>query len=309
MKKSIAAIILVVIGLIMVPQIFTQDTSRLNELTKQMEQLSNDFQVGKITAQQFQQQALVIQEEMQAAAQSIRQETQRQVRSGEAENQRLSQTTPSFTDVEMREILDLRDRYNKVIVQFNEGRITEAEAARQTEPIQKEIDRIYAPYKNLENEMLYNIGIQQAELDEQLNNLWPGATLGWPPASGERNYLEVSGLSRPIRQAAGTRASYSSRRSSAFGPIIHYWIYQTGANQTAFDDLKRQIESITGQEMEKMPQSRASNGYRLFVLRKVDNDGTHWYYSHEIILENDGTITYGVDDTAHDEGPGSTRRD
>ena len=74
----------------------------------------------------------------------------------------------------------------------------------------------------------------------------------------------------------------------------------SGANQAAFDDLRRQIESITGQTMEKMSQHSTSNGYNLYVSKNVDAYGTHWYHYHEIILGNNGTISYAVNDSAYD---------
>jgi hypothetical protein len=277
LKKIITlAFALMVVGLAVVP---AQDTTRMQQIARELEQAAADFAAGRINAQQFQQRANTLNQQMEDARRVIE-------RSG-----------ASLSQAPLQRIETLLDQDKSLEAQFNEKRITEADYTRQANAVRNELNQIIDQVKGSPS-----AAIQYAEVEGRIKKLWPGSIPGWPSATveGGINYLEIGGLNRPIRQAAGTRASYNIGRTTFSAPISSYIIYQSGANQAAFDDLKRQIENITGQTMERMDQTGGLNGYRLYVLRKVDNDGTHWYHYHEIILGNNGTISYVVNNTAYD---------
>ena len=277
MKKTIFLFVaFLIVGISVVPG---QDTARLQQLARETEQLAADFQAGNISLQQFQQRAAELNQQVEAARRSY------------------DSSGASFCQAQLQRLETLFDQDKSLESQYNEGRLSEADYSIQINAVRNELNQIIAPFLSSPS-----AAIQLSEVEEKIRKLWPGDVLGWPPTTvnGDRSYLEISGLSRPIRQAVNTRASYSFSRSTFNSPISGYTIYMSGANQAAFDDLRRQIESITGQTMEKMSQQSASNGYNLYVSKNVDADGTHWYHYHEIIFGNSGTISYAVNDSAYD---------
>ena len=299
-KSILLAIFLIIFGL---PIAFTQDTARLQQLSKEIEQLTADFQAGKITPQEFQKRALELQNQSNAAATGVRQGMEQ------------ASAAYKYTDTQMRRLLEIYDQHNMIMANLNEKRITEADATRQTEPLKREIEQINAPFANLSREQSINISNQSAELEKQLKQIWPGAIMGMPPLKGafpnderDRNYMEVGKFTRPIRQAPNTKASYDPIGSNSFGRVIHWYdIYQTGPGATwaALEDLKRHIESDTGKTMERRPDGL---GYNLeFIDNRKDPEDLrirNWTY-HYITLRGD-TIRHQIRDGAYDFGPNTT---
>ena len=290
LKKGIFLIIVfLVVGMTVVS---AQDTAKLEQLQRQIEQLTAEFQAGKITPQEFQKRALELQNQASAATTNVRQSMEQ------------SSAAYRYTDAQMRRLIEIYDQSNKITASFNEKRISEAEATRQTEPLKREIEQINAPFANLSREQSVNIANQNVEIEKQLKKMWPGAAPGWPQPDGDNSYVKIFMLSRSLRQASGTRASWSSSTFGANGPIGRYSIFQTGANPAAMEDLKRQVESITGKTMQRLvdtgisigtPNGYTQNGYYLeYPFNKPDENGWDDICRHSITLV-DGTLQYSVD--------------
>ena len=289
-KKSIVLLLVFLIsGLLLV---HAQDTVRLQQIQREIEQLTADFQAGKITPQEFQRRALELQSQAQAAQQGMQREVEQ------------ASSSYRYSDAQMRRLLELHDQSKKIIAQFNEGRISEAEAARQSEPLKREIEQINAPFQNLSRTQTANLAQQQQDLEKQLKQLWPGAAPGWPRSDVDNSYVKIFMFNRSLRQASGIRASWSSYTFGAVGPIGRYTIFQTGANPAAMEDLKRQVESITGKTMQRLvdtghsigtPSGYTQNGYYLeYPFNEPDANGWYDICRHSITLV-DGTLQYSVD--------------
>jgi len=275
-KRIFLFIALLVVGL---PFLSAQNTARIQQLQAELNQMTADFSAGKITAQEFQRRAVEIQQEMQR-------EQQAWANSQQAETRRMEQTSPSFSDAQMRRLLELHDQHNMLKAKQNEGRLTSADE-RQAEAIVREIEQIWSPFRDLPRENMINIGLQQEELEKQLKKLWPGAAPGWPSATGEDSYVTRAQLG-PFRQAAGTRASYSIGRFTFNGPVVSYRFYQSNANAQIFQDLRRQIEASIRQPMEQ----RSSNSYYAWHLMRGSNvDGWEIWLSFGA---NDGVVNLSL---------------
>ena len=303
LKKSLLIFVaLLTVGL---STVSAQDTTRLQQLEREMTQLTADFQAGKITAQQYQQRMTAMMQEFQTASNAT----------ANAQRQQIEQASSAYryTDAQMRRLLEIYDQSNMIMANYNEKRITEADAARQTEPLKREIEQINAPFANLSREQSAILGNQSAELEKQLKQMWPGAIMGMPPLKGafpnderDRNYMEVGDLTRPIRQMTNTKASYSCLRG--LGRIVAYDIYLTGtgANQAALENLKRQIEAATGKTMER---NQRGDGYYLEFIdnRTKEVEPPIRYFSQHALTLRDGTIQYQLYDGAYDYGPDTVR--
>jgi hypothetical protein len=86
----------------------------------------------------------------------------------------------------------------------------------------------------------YEEGQRQAARPQQSQQSQPGYNAGWPAAQLRGRWPAWGNL----RQPAGTNASYNGEGNWA------EVIYLTGANANVLQDLKRQIERITGKKME-----------------------------------------------------------
>jgi hypothetical protein len=89
-----------------------------------------------------------------------------------------------------------------------------------------------------------------------------GETAGWPTATILREF----GLSN-LRQPAGTQSSYTNDNNRVVTT------YLTGANANTLQDVKRQIETITREQM----QSNSSNTYFMYgdgFLVRIELEGS-----------------------------------
>jgi hypothetical protein len=223
-KTIIFTVILLAVGLAVVS---AQDTARLQQLAREIEQLTADFQAGKITAQEFQRRALEMQNQITAENQNMQQS--------------MEQTSSSFkfTDVQMRRLLELFDQNNRIKAQQNEGRITEVTANRQLEPIKREIEQIQAPFKNLSREQSVNIGQQTEELERQIKQLWPGNNLGMPP----NDFFQRRNIPQ-LTISEGLRVSWN-------GESRGFSIYINGADERLLEQYRREIETKVGGTMQR----------------------------------------------------------
>jgi uncharacterized membrane protein len=263
-------------------QVQAQNTERIEQVAREVGQVQADFEAKKITLQQFQQRLTELNRQLEAA------------------KKELSNSGASFSPAQLRRMETLMDEDKSLEARYNAGLITEAEYTRLVTDVRGEINGIAAPFQGS-----HSASTQSAEMEKRTKQRWPGSVAGWPPAQGafprdttERSYLEVGDLRHPLRQAPGTRASYSlgNRVGGVFGFIARYRIFQTGdgANQAALEDLRRQVESATGKTMK-----RSENGYYLeFVDSRSNNreDGLLYWSTHSLTLK-DGTLEYQVADT------------
>jgi uncharacterized membrane protein len=267
-----------------VPQVQAQDTGRIEQISREVGQVQADFEAGKITPQQLNQRLSELNRQMEAAREEL-------LNSG-----------ASFSTAQLQRMETLMDEDKRLEAQYNTGLIAEEEYARQANEVRGAINGIAAPFQGSPS-----ASVQAAEMEKRIQQLWPGSVAGWPPAEGafprdtrDRSYLEVGDLTRPLRQASGTRASYTpgTRVGGVFGFIARYRIFQTGdgANREALEDLKRQIESATGKTMER---NRSGDGYYLEFIDNRSNDredGLLYWSTHSVTLR-DGTLEYQVADT------------
>jgi len=79
---------------------------------------------------------------------------------------------------------------------------------------------------------------------------------------GAGGVVDICGYG-PFIHGTGTRASFTTYRGAMTSPVYSFDIYQTNANQTTFNDLRRQIEQATGKQLEKLNDSGT---YRMWVL-------------------------------------------
>jgi hypothetical protein len=282
MKNALFVIIILMIGLTSV------SAQNIAQLEQELNQLTAEFSAGKISAQQYQQRAVEITQKMQAAVLGTQQQLDQ------------SSQSYSFSDTEVRRLTSLLDQSKRLSAQLNEGRISEAEAQRQSDAVQREYDSIYAPYVNLQRENLQNIAQQQKEIDDEIARLWPGAILGWPADS-----VFTDRTWPVLRQPSGTWASYSIDvfEGADAKPVRDKIIlYLNNASETDYQNLKRQIESGNGATFNE------NNGHTMYVLFETESNGLHRYYGHYISFR-DGVIRYERDSTAYDDGRGTRRRD
>ena len=286
LKKNVLLVLsLLLFGLVVAS---AQDTTRIQQISREMEQVQADFIAGKITPQQLQQRLSELSQQMEAARSSF------------------NSQGASFSQAQLQRIETLLDQDKSLEAQFNNGHISEASYTQQANTLRTELNQIVEPFKGSPS-----ASIQYTEVEEKIKKLWPGSIMGWPPNEGafprderDRSYLEVGDLNRPLRQAPNTRASYSptTRIGGAFGFIGGYRIFQTGANQAALEDLRRQIETATGKTMGR---NQRGDGYFLeFIDNRSNNrdDNRRYWSTHSITLKNDGTLEYQVRDTSFDYG-------
>ena len=294
LKKSFLIIALLTVCLFTVS---AQDTARLQQLEREMTQLTADFQAGKITLQQYQQRAAAIAQEIRTASSAS---ASAATSARDAREQQIEQASAPYryTDAQVRRLTELMDQGKSIETQEYEGRITKAQAEQRYAPIKREIDQIYAPFKDLSSDQSLNILRQQEAIGAEIKKLWPGAAPGWPRADEDIGYVKVFNLSRSIRQAPGTRASWS-RYGTLWFRIYGYAIFQTGANPTTMEDLKRQIESITGKPMQRLVDTGlfvvgSQNGYYLeYQFNEPNENGWYDICYHNITLV-DGTLRHGI---------------
>jgi hypothetical protein len=203
---------------------FSQDTAKLDQIQKRMEQVVNDYMAKKITGDVYQQKMTELQNEMKTALDAG--------------------TDKRPVDGKRLELL--WDQYHTLTAAHNEKKISDADYAARAQPLVNEIKMLEGNDKPLS---AANFAIVQ-EARENVKQLWPGSIPGWPPPEGKDSIKELTGLG-PFVQSAGTKASYSFSRNGFNGPVNSFTIYQTGAVHPVFQNLKTQIESITGKPMEK----------------------------------------------------------
>ena len=194
MKKIFLVIALLAIGLTVVSaQNFDEATAR------EMEQLANDFQAGKITLPEFQ-----------------------------------------------RRIMEIQSR----VENDNQSAFDMARQAEQPRPQQQQQPR------------------QQQQAQQQ------GQNAGWPPASAFQGRFKITPLSQP----AGTTARYDAFEDR--GVVHTLEIFITGGNaNTALQNLKQQVERITGRQMSQegndyfcfSPDPNYRNGNIRFWLKLENN--------------------------------------
>ena len=253
-KKSIFLLaVLLVIGLTLVQ---AQDESYW---MNQMEQLGADLQAGKITQEEYTRRWIEIIEGQQAAL------------------QRQQQAMPTYTQAQLSRFEELLEQQINIQLRFNEGRISNAEATRLFAPVEREINEL----------RVLNSGSAQAvqqimAVSEAVKERWPGSLAGWPPMRGTEGVVDICGYG-PFTQGTGTRASFTTYRGAMTSPVHSFDIYQTNANQTTFNDLRRQIEQATGKQLERLNNS---NIYRMWV---PDPDGGTGYHL-DLILENNTLV-------------------
>jgi hypothetical protein len=103
-----------------------------------------------------------------------------------------------------------------------------------------------------------------------------GEHAGWPPASAFQNRFKIT----PFTQPAGTTARYDAGENR--GVIISLEIYLTGGNaDTALQNLKQQIEAVTGRQTSQDGNSYVGAiqdpnyrdpGNRIQFLLKLENN-------------------------------------
>ena len=277
LKRSILmTIIILVIGLTIAN---AQDTTKIQLLEKEINQLSADFQAGKINAQQYQQRMLEIQNEMRAAATA--QQTQRD---------QVLQTSPSFNTAQLQRLETLMNEEKRINAQLNEGRITRTVAEQRIIIVQEEVNQIVTPFANSRS-----ASNQIYELEEKVRRLWPGLVLGWPADS-----IFLDRKLGILRQPAGTWASYSIRPADSRPHLDSFILYLNNASESDYQNFRRQIETI---------EKETFKDGLFYILREVEPNGTHWYYRHAIWFGNEGVIRYERSSFSYDDGPGTIRRD
>ena len=263
-KKSIFLIIVLLISSLVV--VFSQDIDAISRIMQQyqpqMDQLAADMQTGRISAEEFNRRTNALRQEMAAAIQQAQ------------------TASPTFNQAQLQRLEELFERAKVVEASFNESRITQDEYDRQGAAISGEIAQITKPLEQSPS-ALNQIG----DIQKKMNERWPGVHAGWPPAEGERGYRPLSGVG-PLRQAAGTRASYSYETTLG-GKIYSYLIYQTGATSAMLQDLRRQIEITLGKTLE----STGTNSFGLDVTTGTF-EGIREYDIHRVSLSNEGVLIY-----------------
>jgi hypothetical protein len=242
MKKIICLVIYITV---LAGSIFGQNQAKIDQIQKQIEQLFNDYTAKKITADVFNQRLAELQNDIKAA---------------------FDEGTDS-RPVDGKRLELLLDQYNTLTASHNDKKISDTEYAAKAQPLADEIKILEGNGKPLSaaNYAIVN------EARENIKKLWPGSIPGWPPSEGKDSIKELIGLG-PFVQSAGTKASYNFTRNGFNGPVNSFSIYQTGAVQTVFQNLKSQIERITGKPMEKV-NSITGDFYRIWVPNP-GRDGT-----------------------------------
>lgn len=262
-RRFILIMALLIVGLTV---IFPQDYDRIG---RELEQLSKDFQAGKITAQQYQQRAAALQQEMLAG--------------------------PSITASQLQRIEALLEQDKRLEAQFNEGNITEEAYKQQSTATRNEINQIFTPFRNSASAQL-----QYKEIEDRVNTRWLGSIIGWPS-----NTVFLDRTWPVLRQPAGTGASYSIQQfvgEDARPVLDSFTLYLNNATEADYQNLKRQIENGIGSTFNEQ------NGHTMYVFFQINENGTYQYYYHNIGINN-GIIRYHRNSTAYDDGPDTQRRD
>lgn len=224
--------------------VFAQDSDTLAGLQRQADLLSRDFFDGKISIDEFESRFTVLSRQMQTMIRQI------------------DQGSPALTMTQASRIIELMEDLKYLEGQRNDKWIGNTEFNTRSSQIKQEIDIIFEPFRGSRTAER-----QLTEINDLINSRWPGSIVGWPPSKGKDSVGELCGLG-PFVQSDGTRASYSFGKHSAFGPVTTYTIYQTGAGDDVFQDLKSQIESASGRSM----RFRGDNTYRIDALGSSGNE-------------------------------------
>ena len=215
-----------------------QNYDAIAELQRMAEQLSQDYFSEKISLEEFQKQFNELSSQMSPVIRYM------------------EQSSPSFSDAQARRIEELMDQSKYLEMQFNNKLIGEDYFAVRSGIIKQEQDLIIRPFENS-----ITAQRQLSEISQAISSRWPGTIAGWPPAWGKDSVGELCGLG-PFFQSEGTRASYSYGKHSVFEPVSIFSIYQTGADEKVFMDLKNQIERAAG----KPPVYRGNDSYSAEVI-------------------------------------------
>jgi hypothetical protein len=278
-KFILLVIVLLAVGLVLVSAQTAQEMEAINRLQadveKRMIQALEDMQAGRITAQEYQRRSGAMQQEMREAV------------------ERILQGGSTFTQAQLRRIEELHEQAKVLEAQANEGRINRIEAERQVSAISAEIEQITSPLLSSAKAMQ-----QLRPIEDIIKARWPGTSAGWPLPEGERGYQPVTGVG-PLRQASGTRASYSY--SVVGDSIYEYNIYQTGATVAMLQDLRRQIEASLGITMENI----GTNRYLHRIYYMETNDGYRYFHIHAVSLSSEGVLLYRWATGNRDRGSGT----
>jgi hypothetical protein len=225
---------------------YGQNTTKIDLITKQIEQLVADYFAQKITAEEYKQKQEELQIELRAAYDED------------------SDSTP----VDGNRLEQLYDQYYTLTAANRARQISDTEYKSKAEPIANEIKNITERKLTAQNFRIVE------EVQNKVKKLWPGTNAGWPPSEGKDSVKELCGLG-PFVQSAGTRASYSSSRMGFNGPINFFALFQTGQTDSAFNEMKRQVERMAGKPMERHERSIYKNGefFRVWVANP-GRDGT-----------------------------------
>jgi len=290
LKKSVLLIVaLLAVGVMITPLVQAQDMNRVNELSKQIQQLVQDNIAGKISDAEMQRRVAILQDEIMAAMQAKQQEMsgivqeaeqrQTQANQAEAERRQTADTGRTMTSAQVTRMTAIREQLKRLETQVYEKRITEAEYNRQAGPLVQEAEKIMEP-----------IGIstaamnQNKEIENSINRRWPGRYIGWPSFA---EFPEKFRLPTTWRQPTGTVASYTPDISS-------FDVYMTNATEATLNDMKQQIEKATGL---KMPEGSYADFHGVTLPGR--DEGNKYYPRIDVQLRLNGNTLWFKVATAH----------
>ncbi|MCL2479027.1 MAG: hypothetical protein FWF22_05970, partial [Treponema sp.] len=192
------------------------------QLQSEMEELSSQYFAEKISFDEFQKQYTELNLRMQSVFRTM------------------ELNSPSFTDDQMSRIEELLEQSKELEARHNNQQINDEYYDTNNKVISQEMEFLTTPFANSVTAQK-----QLEDINQKIAERWPGSKAGWPPAFGKNSIGELCGLG-PFFQGEGTLASYSYGIHSIFEPVSIYNIYQTGAGDNVFQDLKNQIEKAAG---------------------------------------------------------------
>jgi hypothetical protein len=246
MKKIVLFIIILMIGL---SSVSAQSTN----YEEQKQQILNDLLAGNISEAVYNERMSEIyqkiQEELPRAIEEARRINEEARQRGQEMGRKVIQsledsgldtshiTVPQSVLTKMD---NLMDQTMALWAALHDKKISESDAKQQAGLLLAERDRVWAPYKG----NLSATNQLQEAYDKGVNWHWPGAQQGWPPMDGPHGVMTITGFG-PFRQGSDTKASYTADIN-----FLSYSIFQGNADQADYDDLRRQIEQLTGKRME-----------------------------------------------------------
>jgi hypothetical protein len=203
---------------------------------------------------------------------------------------------PQVQAQDMKKLEALQQELELLEAKVDRGQQLTPQEAQRMLQIQQEILQAMGPYGNMFSQEQLNQmnnqtyqqqqqALERAQQQQQPQQQQPrqqvqsqqGQNAGWPPASAFQGRFKIS----PLRQPAGTTARYDTLVDSGVVNTLNIYITSGNANGT-LQDLKQQIEAITGRQM-----SQSGNDYHGFIPDPNNRNGNIRFW---LKLENNVVV-------------------